>query len=60
MMRIKRLLLRIYFKEIYFSKIFYTYARKMYIINFYNVKESDREEEFIAVILQLFIVSEHR
>lgn len=30
----------------------------MHVINFHNVKESDREEEFIAVILQLFIVSE--
>lgn len=36
------------------------YAKKMYITNLYNVKENDREEEFIAVILQLFIVSEHR
>lgn len=61
-MRIKRFLLRIYFREIYFSKIYFTcmYASKKYKINLYNVKENDREEKLIAVILQLFIVSEHR
>lgn len=36
------------------------YANKKYKTNLYNVKENDREEKLIAVILQLFIVSEHR